>query len=102
MNQKETDFEPNDMPNASGHFGQFGGMYVPETLMTPLYELKKAYMAAKQDPEYNRVLDEHLREFAGRPTNLYFAERLHKQPSIPQEEGPNLRITAYCKPKRKR
>ena len=57
MNQEETDFEPTDMPNASGHFGQFGGMYVPETLMTPLYELTKAYKAAKQDPEYNRVLD---------------------------------------------
>jgi len=76
MNQEGTDFEPTDMPNASGHFGQFGGMYVPETLMTPLYELTKAYKAAKQDPEYNRVLDEYLREFAGRPTNLYFAERL--------------------------
>ncbi|CAI8318161.1 MAG: Tryptophan synthase beta chain [Puniceicoccaceae bacterium MED-G32] len=76
MNQEETDFEPTDMPNVSGHFGQFGGMYVPETLMTPLYELTKAYKAAKQDPEYNRVLDEYLREFAGRPTNLYFAERL--------------------------
>ena len=76
MNQEETDFEPTDMPNASGHFGQFGGMYVPETLMTPLYELTKAYKAAKQDPEYNRLLDEYLREFAGRPTNLYFAERL--------------------------
>jgi len=76
MNQEETDFEPTDMPNASGHFGQFGGLYVPETLMTPLYELTKAYKAAKQDPEYNRVLDEYLREFAGRPTNLYFAERL--------------------------
>ena len=76
MNQEETAFEPTDMPNASGHFGQFGGMYVPETLMTPLYELTKAYKAAKQDPEYNRVLDEYLREFAGRPTNLYFAERL--------------------------
>ncbi len=76
MNQEETDFEPTDMPNASGHFGKFGGMYVPETLMTPLYELTKAYKAAKQDPEYNRVLDEYLREFAGRPTNLYFAERL--------------------------
>ena len=76
MNQEETDFEPTDMPNASGHFGQFGGMYVPETLMTPLYELTKAYDIAKQDPEYNQILDEYLREFAGRPTNLYFAERL--------------------------
>lgn len=76
MNQKETDFEPTDMPNVSGHFGRFGGMYVPETLMTPLYELTEAYKGAKQDPEFNRVLNEYLKEFAGRPTNLYFAERL--------------------------
>ena len=76
MNHKETDFEPTDMPNASGHFGRFGGMYVPETLMTPLYELTKEYESAKQDAEFNRVLNEYLKEFAGRPTNLYFAERL--------------------------
>ena len=76
MNHKETDFEPTDMPNASGHFGRFGGMYVPETLMTPLYELTEEYESAKQDAEFNRVLNEYLKEFAGRPTNLYFAERL--------------------------
>ena len=76
MNHKETDFEPTDMPNASGHFGRFGGMYVPETLMTPLYELTEEYKSAKQDAEFNRVLNEYLKEFAGRPTNLYFAERL--------------------------
>ena len=76
MNHKETDFEPTDMPNASGHFGRFGGMYVPETLMTPLYELTEEYESAKQDAEFNRVLNEYLKEFAGRPTNLYYAERL--------------------------
>ena len=76
MNQEETDFEPTDMPSASGHFGRFGGMYVPETLMTPLFELTEAYKEAKQDPEFNRELNEYLKEFAGRPTNLYFAERL--------------------------
>ncbi|MDA0849249.1 MAG: tryptophan synthase subunit beta [Verrucomicrobia bacterium] len=76
MNQEETDFEPTDMPSASGHFGRFGGMYVPETLMTPLFELTEAYKEAKQDPEFNRELDEYLKEFAGRPTNLYFAKRL--------------------------
>ena len=76
MNHKEIDFEPTDMPNASGHFGRFGGMYVPETLMTPLYELTEEYKSAKQDAEFNRVLNEYLKEFAGRPTNLYFAERL--------------------------
>ena len=76
MNHKETDFEPTDMPNASGHFGRFGGMYVPETLMTPLYELTEEYESAKQDAKFNRVLNEYLKEFAGRPTNLYYAERL--------------------------
>ena len=76
MNHKETDFEPTDMPNTSGHFGRFGGMYVPETLMTPLYELTEEYESAKQDAEFNRVLNEYLKEFAGRPTNLYYAERL--------------------------
>ena len=76
MNSKETDFEPTDMPNASGHFGRFGGMYVPETLMTPLYELTEEYESAKQDAGFNRVLNEYLKEFAGRPTNLYYAERL--------------------------
>ena len=76
MNHKETDFEPTDMPNASGHFGRFGGMYVPETLMTPLYELTEEYESAKKDSEFNRVLNEYLKEFAGRPTNLYYAERL--------------------------
>ena len=76
MNHKETDFEPTDMPNASGHFGRFGGMYVPETLMTPLYELTEEYESAKQDAEFNRGLNEYLKEFAGRPTNLYYAERL--------------------------
>jgi len=76
MNHKETDFEPTDMPNASGHFGRFGGMYVPETLMTPLYELTEEYESAKKDAGFNRVLNEYLKEFAGRPTNLYYAERL--------------------------
>ena len=76
MNHKETDFEPKDMPNASGHFGRFGGMYVPETLMTPLYELTEEYKSATQDAEFNRALNEYLKEFAGRPTNLYYAERL--------------------------
>ncbi|MFL2847685.1 MAG: tryptophan synthase subunit beta [Coraliomargaritaceae bacterium] len=76
MNQKERDLEPKDMPNATGHFGEYGGMYVPETLMTPLFELTEAYKEAKQDLEFNKVLNEYLKEFAGRPTNLYFAEGL--------------------------
>ena len=68
--------DPLSLPDARGHFGPYGGMYVPETLMTPLFELTEAYEAARKDPEFQKELDHHLREFAGRPTNLYFAERL--------------------------
>jgi len=69
-------FDPDSLPDARGHFGPYGGMYVPETLMTPLFELTEAYRAARKDPAFQEELDFHLREFAGRPTNLYFAERL--------------------------
>jgi tryptophan synthase beta chain len=68
--------EPTALPDARGHFGPYGGMYVPETLMTPLFELTEAYHAARRDPAFEAELQEYLREFAGRPTNLYFAERL--------------------------
>ena len=63
-------------PDASGHFGPFGGVYVPETLMTALQELTAAYEKAKADPGYVADVKHHLKEFAGRPTELYFAERL--------------------------
>ena len=68
--------DPVSLPDARGHFGTYGGMYVPETLMTPLFELTEAYETARKDPEFQKELDFQLREFAGRPTNLYFAERL--------------------------
>jgi tryptophan synthase beta chain len=68
--------DPTELPDARGHFGDYGGMYVPETLMTPLFELTEAYHAARKDPQFQHELDFQLREFAGRPTNLYFAERL--------------------------
>lgn len=76
MDQSFTELNPNDLPTESGHFGIYGGMYVPETLMTPLYELNQAYQDAKKDPDFNQTLKSYLKEFAGRPTNLYFAERL--------------------------
>lgn len=76
MDQSFTELNPNDLPTESGHFGIYGGMYVPETLMTPLYELNQAYQDAKKDPDFNQTLKAYLKEFAGRPTNLYFAERL--------------------------
>ncbi len=63
------------LPDATGHFGQFGGMFVPETLMAPLQELAKAYEEAKADPAFHAELDGLLHNYVGRPTPLYFAER---------------------------
>jgi tryptophan synthase beta chain len=63
-------------PDGRGHFGPYGGRFVPETLMHPLQELEAEYFKARQDPAFQRELDYYLREFCGRPTPLYFAERL--------------------------
>jgi len=63
-------------PDARGHFGPYGGMYVPETLMSPLQELAAEYARARRDPFFQRELNYYLREYVGRPTPLYFAERL--------------------------
>jgi len=64
------------LPDASGHFGRFGGRYVPETLMAPLVELERAYRAALKDARFRARLRELLTTYAGRPTPLYYAERL--------------------------
>ena len=64
------------LPDVHGHFGPYGGMFVPETLMSALDELTAEYQRAKIDPAFQDELDELLRNFAGRPTPLYFAERL--------------------------
>ena len=66
-------------PDAKGHFGPYGGVFVPETLMTALEELTKAYESARKDPEFRRELNQLLAEFVGRPTPLYLAERLTAQ-----------------------
>jgi tryptophan synthase beta chain len=63
------------LPDARGHFGTFGGMFVPETLMSPLRELADAYDNARRDPAFQRELDALLHDYVGRPTPLYFAER---------------------------
>ncbi|WP_332651391.1 tryptophan synthase subunit beta [Lysinibacillus sp. 54212] len=59
-----------------GRFGEFGGQFVPETLMTPLIELEQAYEEAKQDPEFHEELSYYLKNYVGRETPLYFAQRL--------------------------
>ncbi len=61
-----------------GRYGRFGGQYVPETLMTALQELETAHEEAKQDPAFAKELDYYLKEFVGRETPLFFAERLTK------------------------
>ena len=60
----------------SGRFGPYGGRYVPETLMAALEQLTDAYIAAKDDPDFRNEFDYLLKQFAGRPTRLYFARRL--------------------------
>lgn len=59
-----------------GRYGEYGGQYIPETLMNALIELEKAYEFYKNDPEFNAELDALLREYAGRPSLLYYAEKM--------------------------
>ncbi len=67
------------VPDAHGHFGPYGGRFVPETLMTALLDLEREYQTASQDPAFQQELDYLLREFVGRPTPLYLAERLTEE-----------------------
>ncbi|MGE0101860.1 MAG: tryptophan synthase subunit beta [Blastocatellales bacterium] len=66
----------NALPDAKGHFGPYGGSFVPETLMHPLEELKAAYAAASTDEAFQMEFHTLLREFVGRPTPITYAERL--------------------------
>ena len=61
-----------------GRFGEFGGQYIPETVMTAVHELEKAYDKYKDDPEFNKELQEHYHNYAGRPSMLYYAEKMTK------------------------
>ena len=63
------------VPDATGHFGSYGGMFVPETLMAALQELSHQYAKAREDPSFRSELDHLLSDYAGRPTPLYFAQR---------------------------
>jgi tryptophan synthase beta chain len=68
-----------NLPDATGHFGPYGGRFVPETLVHPLQELEDEYRCAQKDPAFKREFAYYLREFCGRPTPLYFAERLTRE-----------------------
>lgn len=67
------------MTNKKGRFGIHGGQYIPETLMNAVTELEKAYEYYKNDPEFKRELAELFNEYAGRPSRLYYAEKMTKQ-----------------------
>src|SRR3954466_4438610 len=67
--------KPDTLPDAPGHFGPYGGMFVPETLISALNELTAEYERARNDPSFKEELDVLLRDFAGRPTPLYLARR---------------------------
>jgi len=72
------------VPDATGHFGPYGGMYVPETLMAPLQELAREYETARRDHKFQQELAYYLRDYVGRPTPLYFAERLTREVGGPK------------------
>src|SRR5436305_14535593 len=67
------------VPDQQGHFGPYGGMFVPETLMSALHDLTAEYERLKNDTHFQTEFAHLLRDFAGRPTPLYFAERLTGQ-----------------------
>src|SRR6266849_10022492 len=71
--------KPVTQPDSLGHWGRYGGRFVPETLMAPLEELTAAYEVARADESFQQELDSLLRDYAGRPTPLFPAQRLTKQ-----------------------
>ncbi|NES05305.1 MAG: tryptophan synthase subunit beta [Okeania sp. SIO2F4] len=77
-------------PDGLGRFGQFGGKYVPETLMPALFELEAAYKKYSQDPTFQVELQQLLRDYVGRPSPLYFAERLTAHYARPDGTGPQI------------
>ena len=68
-----------NLPDEKGHFGEFGGRYVSETLIPALTELQNAYEEAKKDPDFQKEIDYYLKNYVGRPTPLYFAECMTKE-----------------------
>ncbi len=80
----------NQYPDALGRFGQYGGKYVPETLMPALFELENAYAQYQDDPDFNHELQHLLKDYVGRPSPLYFAERLTAYYARPDSTGPQI------------
>jgi tryptophan synthase beta chain len=89
------DLKPNsfrNQPDDRGHFGQFGGRYVAETLMPLILDLEKHYRAAQADPAFQAQFDDLLEHYVGRPSPLYYAERLTEEvrKSAPQGKGAQI------------
>ena len=87
-----TDPAPNsyrNQPDERGHFGQFGGRYVAETLMPLVLDLEREYRAAQADPEFQAEFDDLLEHYVGRPSPLYYAERLTDELRKSAPDGPN-------------
>ena len=74
-----TNLKPHNYPDESGRFGDYGGRYIPETLMPAVYQLEESYKACIKDTQFQREFTSLLKSFVGRPTELYFAENLTKK-----------------------
>ena len=81
---------PVQRPDSLGRFGKFGGKYVPETLMPALFELEAAFQQYRNDPDFQQELQQLLKDYVGRPSPLYFAERLTAHYTKPDGSGPQV------------
>jgi tryptophan synthase beta chain len=79
MNKSKPTFDYTQYPDAHGRFGDYGGVFVAETLMAPLAELTDAYLRLRRDPAFVAELDRDLKHYVGRPSPIYHAERLSKK-----------------------
>ncbi len=86
----QADSSPQNRPDSLGRFGKFGGKYVPETLMPALFELEAAYQRYRNDPDFQQELQGLLRDYVGRPSPLYFAERLTEHYARPDGTGAQI------------
>ena len=86
----QADSSPQSRPDSLGRFGKFGGKYVPETLMPALFELEAAYQQYRNEPDFQQELQGLLRDYVGRPSPLYFAERLTEHYARPNGTGAQI------------
>jgi tryptophan synthase beta chain len=85
-----TPIKSTQIPDSFGRFGKYGGKYVPETLMPALSELETAYSKYKNEPQFEAELNNLLHDYVGRPSPLYFAERLTEHYAKPDGSGPQI------------